>query len=233
MKWLVFALVIGVLPGALADTSPMSAPPPAGVSSHEDPTFDEGSRFIFFAVLEGLYEDGVSNADVDQILLRKPGQGYFHFIYACPVCTATIWALEAYRKRPDSFYSLKTGHSGTFGPGLTGPLHAQLYDADPHVRLAAINSLMQRWMSRRMELLRLTAAEKASLLKKLEAMRQRGMNVLADFRHDDHGGAGTMETEAPAYVDLDECVVCNGAVGKPMKLPGDKAAPSGQPKPSP
>src|SRR5215210_1212430 len=81
---------------------------------------EETSRFIFHSVLEGLYEDGVSNEDVNQILLKKEGQSYFHFIYACPICTATIWAVEAYRARPEHLYSIKSGAS-TFGPGLAEP----------------------------------------------------------------------------------------------------------------
>ncbi len=60
-----------------------------------------------FSVFEGLYEDGLSNEDLDRILLKEKNQAYFHFIYACPICTATIWGLEAYRSRPDRFYGLK------------------------------------------------------------------------------------------------------------------------------
>lgn len=78
--------------------------------------FDEASRFVFYSVLEGFYEDGISNADVDQILLKQEGQTYFHFIYACPVCTSTVWALETYRARPAYFYSMKSPAS-TFGTG--------------------------------------------------------------------------------------------------------------------
>ena len=68
---------------------------------------DDTSRFIFYSVLEGFYEDGLSNKDVEQILMRKEKQTYFHFIYACPVCGATIWALEAYRGRPNMAQTLE------------------------------------------------------------------------------------------------------------------------------
>ena len=59
----------------------------------EPSQFDEVHRFIFYAVLEGLYDDGVSNGDVDRILLKGEKEYYFHFVYACPVCTPTIDAL--------------------------------------------------------------------------------------------------------------------------------------------
>src|SRR5215467_14071305 len=48
------------------------------------------SQLVFFAVLEGLYRDGVSNDIVDLIVPpNKDGQSRFdseHFVYACPLC---------------------------------------------------------------------------------------------------------------------------------------------------
>ena len=181
---------------------------------------DATSRFIFYSVLEGLYEDGVSNQDVDQILMKKEKQTYFHFIYACPICTATIWALEAYRSRPAAFYGLKGGEGATFGPGLSDRLHQQLYSADPHQRLAAINTMMQGWMARRMERMNLSENERSELEKALEKKREEGMRYLKGFRSTKNGPS-EIEIYAPAYSDLTECAVCNGAVGKPMKLPAD------------
>jgi hypothetical protein len=181
------------------------------------------SRFIFYSVLEGLYEDGVSNQDVDQILMKKDKQCYYHFIYACPICTATIWALQAYRSRPDAFYSLKRGEGATFGPGLSEALHQKLYNADPHQRLSAINTMMQDWMSRRMDRMNLSQQARADLMKGLEKARQQGMRDLESFRtSSEQASPNGVEHYAPAYTDLTECAVCNGAVGKPMKLPADE-----------
>ncbi len=184
---------------------------------------DETSRFIFYSVLEGLYEDGVSNQDVDQILMKKDKQCYYHFIYSCPICTATIWALEAYRSRPDAFYSMKGGGGATFGPGLSAAQHQQLYSADPHQRLIAINSLMRDWMARRMDRMNLSQQAREELAKELEKARQKGMQALKSFRNNsDQASSNGVEYYAPAYTDLTECAVCNGAVGKPMKLPTDE-----------
>jgi hypothetical protein len=190
----------------------------AVAEGQQEGDFDGTTRFLFYSVLEGCYEDGLTNAEVDQILLKRDKQSYYHFIYACPICTATIWAFEAYRKRPGTFYSLKEGHSATFGPGLSPEQHAQLFSPDPLTRLALINSLVKDWMARRMLALRLTDSERQTLLADLEKKRERGMSYLKSFRKD--GSA----SYAPAYFDLaiDECAVCNGAVGKPMKLPGGK-----------
>lgn len=186
-----------------------------------DPQLDETSRFIFYSVLEGLYEDGLSNEDVDQILMKKEGQSYFHFIYACPICTATIWAMEADRSRPELLDSLKSGTS-TFGSGLGDSWHKQLYGDDSHQRLMAINTLVKSWLSRRMEKMNLSQEDRQALLKKLEEKRQNGMDMLKSFRKGEHGPTMQVEQAAPAYIDLEECVVCNGAVGKLMKLPDDE-----------
>jgi len=195
-----------------------------GLSSNAqvDDGRDATSRFIFFSVLEGLYEDGVSNQDVDQILMKKDKQCYYHFIYACPICTATIWALQAYRSRPEAFYSLKSGRGATFGPGLSDAQHQQLYSKDPHQRLAAINALVRDWMARRMDRMNLSQKDREELTKGLEKARQQGMEDLKSFRaNSEQGSPNGIEYYAPAYTDITECAVCNGAVGKPMKLPSD------------
>jgi hypothetical protein len=200
---------------------------PAQTVTNDSPIFrgkiDETSRFIFYSVLEGLYEDGVSNQDVDQILMKKDKQCYYHFIYACPICTATIWALQAYRSRPEAFYSIKGGEGATFGPGLSDALHQQLYSADPHQRLMAINNLMRDWMTRRMTRMNLSQHDRGALAKGLEKAREQGMEDLKSFRtSSEQASPNGLEYYAPAYTDLTECAVCNGAVGKPMKLPLDE-----------
>lgn len=193
------------------------------VTSSKDHGIDEAARFIFFSVIEGLYEDGLSNEDVDQILLKKDqGSNFCHFIYACPICTATIWGLQAYRSRPDRLYSLKSSQS-TFGPGLSGPLHRQLYSEDSDDRLIAINTLVQKWIARRMDRINLSEKQRADLQAALEKKRKEGMAVLQSFRDGEHGPGFGVKQAAPAYEHLDECASCNGAVGQLMPLPAKKA----------
>lgn len=182
--------------------------------------FDETSRFIFYSVLEGLYEDGLSTADVDRILMKNEGESYFHFVYACPICTATIWALETYRDRPAHFYSLKSGVS-TFGSGLSKKQHNQLYSPNSNERLIVINELVRKWLDHRMTVLKLSPPERKVLTVELEKKRKAGMKMLETFQRRELGENAGVETMAPAYVDLEECAVCNGAVGKLMKLPGE------------
>ncbi len=146
--------------------------------------FDDGYRFIFYAVMEGCYDDGLSSNDVAQILLKneKPKSQsniYAHFVYDCPVCTPTIHALQAYQSRPLYWYSMKTTwgqehEAPTFGPGLSPDLKKQLYSKKAEDRLAAINTLMQRWVfQKKMSMLRLSDQERAELQKTLEEMRKK------------------------------------------------------------
>ena len=74
-------------------------------------------------------------------------------------------------------------------------------------------------MERRIKLLRVSDDEKKSLTKQLESKREECMKMLESFRKKEHGENFGVAQAAPAYVDLTECAVCNGAVGKPMKLP--------------
>src|ERR1035441_10569166 len=144
MKFFLGAIIICVLCLTAPARAQTSAAHSAGHSG-----IDATSRFIFYSVLEGLYEDGVSSDDVQQILLKANGKGpYVHFVYACPICTATIWALEAYRDRPQQFYSQKATGS-TFGLGLSDKLHQQLYSNDVKQRLTGINRLEERPVGQR------------------------------------------------------------------------------------
>ncbi len=188
--------------------------------------FDETQRFIFHSILEGLYEDGVSTEDVELILMRREHEEYFHFIYACPVCMASVWAFEAYLNRPAKLHSVKSGAS-TFGFGLEKELHDGLHSDDVKQRLTATNTLIGRWIDRRMDMLRLTREERAELAENLEAKRERGTGMLNTFRAQTRKKEGPgVAYYAPAYVDQDEweCAACSAAVGKPMDF-GKKKAP--------
>ena len=198
-----FLLIAGLLSLAL-NTTPVSAK-----------DFDDNYRFIFYAVMEGCYEDGIATTNVDQILLMNTNAGYVHFVYACPICTPTIHALEAYGSRPKHFANMKT-RTTTFGPGLNEEQIKKLYSDRPADRLEVINGLMQTWVSRRMTELRLSDAEKTQLKQNLEKMRQEGMKMLKNFQNGD-----PERFKMSAFAEVQQCAVCNGACCMKLK-PGDK-----------
>lgn len=176
--------------------------------------FDETKRFIFHSILEGLYEDGVSTEDVERILMRREDEEYFHFIYACPVCMASVWAFDAYRLRPERLHFVKSGAS-TFGFGLEKEISEALHSDDVKRRLSVINTLIERWIDRRMDTLRLTKEERAELAERLEEKREEGLARLNQFR-----AGSSVALYATAYLGQDEweCAVCRAAVGKPMEF---------------
>ena len=180
----------------------------------------EAYQTVFYAVLEGCFADGLTDTDVDQILLREgPDKPYLHFIYACPICTATAAALECYRARPVVHLKIESGKL-TFGTGLPAAMHARLYSADLKERLAAIHDLEESWVSRRIDSLRLKPEELAHVQTQLKAAREDGMRTLQAFLEQ-----GTAKYYAPAYQRGDECALCNAAAGMQLKL----AAPSANP----
>jgi hypothetical protein len=174
--------------------------------------FDERWQFVYFATLEGVFADGLTNDDVARILKQEPAGAHMHFVYACPLCMPVINALRAYRARPEIFgYKLpehqRTHH--TFGTGLDAALRTKLASERVETRLEAVNALVKRWVERRLAMMNLTPAQRKSWDERFEAGRKEGMKMLETFRDQ-----GTLKTFAPAFQNLKECAVCNAATGR-------------------
>src|SRR5262245_66503155 len=88
-----FAWVEAARGGAAVSSDPAAGPP-------DEEGFDPVHRTIFYAVLEGLYEDGVSNGLVKLMLEKDPKTGNFlHLVYSCPICDPVLDALHVYESR--------------------------------------------------------------------------------------------------------------------------------------
>lgn len=155
---------------------------------------------IFHAVLEGLYEDGVSNPTVDLVLTEDADGGFTHFVRGCPICIYVVEAMRHYRARPD-FVSFK-GKGNTWGEGLPAATRARLRSEDLGTRLEVLHGLVQRWMDRRMDRLRLDATERTRWSDHMEERSKKGMAMLALERQ-----AGRM-----AEWGNSRCPSCEGAV---------------------
>lgn len=138
------------------------------------------TQLVFFAVLEGLYRDGVSNDDVDRII--PPGQhgeptfDREHFVYACPLCHPAFEAFRLYRQR-QSFFGLKA-RIDTFGPGLETTTENQLRSPDAETRRKAIQGLIHRWVGQRLDMMRLSDDERKVITSEIEQGRKIGMGDL-------------------------------------------------------
>lgn len=166
-------------------------------------------QLIFFAVLEGLYRDGVTNSDVDLIIppgeKNQPKYDKEVFVYACPLCHPAFEAFRLYRQR-DRIYGLKQDLN-TFGPGLNQTTRTKLQSSNPEERRQVVEGLISRWVSQRLEMMRLTTAERESITKEIEAGRKQGMGMLKQFVK---GGELSQSRT--------NCAICDGSSGA-CKLP--------------
>lgn len=151
----------------------------------------ETSRFIFFAVFEGLVEDGAPDAVVDRILQKNDKGAYRHFVPGCPICLPTINACLAYQLR-DRFDEGWKGDPYGAGPGLPEELAKLLKGESIQELRQGIERLVSRYVDRRCELLRLTEAERAGVRSAIEAGRKQGMKLIGQ-------------------TDMKECPSCDGA----------------------
>jgi hypothetical protein len=177
----------------------------AAASLHEES--DKYDREVFFAVLEGLYADGVQNAVVDRVLEVDPQTKYpAHFVYACPICMPAYNAFATYRARPE--FAGDKQHRNAFGSGLSSEQVQALTEGDLARRQRAILQLVQGWIERHLGSRRLNDDERARWRQAMEERRKKGMAMLEMYRAQGLGGS---------YAELKECAFCdaaNGACGR-------------------
>ncbi len=162
--------------------------------------FPEEHRFIFYAVLEGAYEDGLSDETVSTLLGEK---GTEHFVIGCPICAPAYEALRAYKDAP-KFTSKKVSQKG-FGAGL--PIEERTLLAGPaEERRKFIRSLVSRWIESRFTLLDFPEDREKALRESLQEMSEKGTALLENFKK---GGNG--DQLAKAYADWEFCPSCSGA----------------------
>ena len=159
---------------------------------------------VFFAVLEGLYRDGIANSDVDLIIPPgengKPKFDQEHFVYACPLCHPAFEAFRLYRQR-DNIFGFKAP-TNTLGSGLDQAIRTRLRSLNADERRQAIQELISRWVSQRLEMMRLTLAEREAITREMEQARKQGMGELK--RAARPGQAGQSRTNCP---------ICDGSFG--------------------
>ncbi len=181
----------GGAPGA-AKPAP-AASPPGGTAL---------SRFLFFASLEGLFEDGVPEDLVKVILEKDARGGYVNFVYACPLCMPTLDAFRQYAARMEWEYSVKGDrYADDAKPSVLGEIAGLLGDKDVAVRRKGLGALVERYAKRRMDRLRLTVEERASWRQAMALGRKEGMRILESY---------TRSSPAETH-GMERCPTCDGA----------------------
>lgn len=167
---------------ALAVCLPLSAqdkPKPDAAKSNLEWQKEEMCQFVFFAVLEGLYRDGVQNEIVDAIIgdkiEKKENKVKSHFVFRCKLCHATYEAFRTYRNRP-AF--MQTKGASTFGKGADLALLKQLGSKDARTRIYSMGALVRPWIMHRIKETRKTPQEKTAMKKQFEQYAQEGANLL-------------------------------------------------------
>lgn len=174
-----------------------------------------GSQTIFFAVLEGLYTDGLSNAQVDRII--PPGKEISeHFVQNCPLCMPVIEALRLYRARPafefqkpkrliqNESRQLAAVYWDHFRQDREddAPLDPKLSSEDRNERIAVIQALVQKWVGRKLDTMRLNAEEEAVWANRFERLREAGIGYLEKYQN----------AKMADYANRKICPACDGSV---------------------
>lgn len=163
-------------------------------------SFDAYHQGIFFAVLEGLYRDGVSTEVALAVLELDPqSRTSVSFVPGCPICTPAQDAFRLYAARP-KFVS-KPGTADTFGPGLSPEQVVQLTGGDPTARRQALRGQVEHWVSAWLDRMRLDPAERNEWERQLAARSEKGMAILDGMRRSD----------PERFAGFDECPFCAGA----------------------
>lgn len=164
-------------------------------------------ELIFFATLEGLYADGVGDDVVDAVIppaADAPGGRAFResFVYSCPLCHPAFEAFRLYANR-EPFYGIKPGGQDTFSGSLPESIERRLLSDDSAERRAALQELIQRWVSRRLDLMRLTVEERADWEKRILAAREDGARAMEKARSE--------STTDEALAGWKSCAICDGS----------------------
>lgn len=148
---------------------------------------DADCRVVFFAVLEGLYNDGISNDIVDVILGKdKAAKGVKQFfVFRCKLCHAVYDAFAAYRARPNFHGS----EANTFGnKALAADFRKRLKATgmgSTFTRVKAMGTLVQPWIIQKLKVTSMSEAAKKALIKRLLDLVEEGNQILNEARSKD------------------------------------------------
>jgi hypothetical protein len=228
-------------PVALAPLAPLAAragPPPAAPPAAASPgghleawPDDVAGRLVFFAVLEGLFLDGVQDAVVAAVLDERPEENAvdvatsdpraaWHarldrtlFVPGCQLCAPVHAAFSTYRARGSFGLKPPSGPGRTrdaFGGGLPEDVAGRLTHADRAVRVAALQTVVARWVDEALDRRCVPAHERAALALWMRDARERGMEQLR-----------AMQRDRPALLaSWPACASCDGAAAGVLDWPG-------------
>lgn len=190
------------LSGKLLGELPIKNVPQKKKYSHEH-------RFVFYAVLEGVYEDGISDEAINLIVPNPKSMADLvhpqrtNFIQSCPLCTPAFDAFCAYKARP-VFHGQEASKTDSFGEGLPAATLANLRGT-PSQRRNAIRDLIEKYIARRLEILYLDVEDREDVTLRLRELRNNGHLALKRVKNGAEG-----EALKKVYADWEFCPNCTG-----------------------
>lgn len=137
----------------------------------------ERTKFLFHGVFEGLVEDGAQAEVVDRILENKDAW----FVPKCPICVSVHAAFRAYSSyaRDNGWRSpRKDGLPPFFGDGFPKETVAALKSDDTKTRHAALEKLVEKYITRRFAQLKMTQEESDRMHEALKIGMKEGMDAM-------------------------------------------------------
>ena len=144
-------------------------PAPREGQAAKDVTLEASRRFLFFAVFEGLWEDGADPALIKGILDKRSE----HFVEKCPNCSPVAHAFKIYANSTDTEYESR-------GSGLPKDLQDDLKSPDRTTRLKTLEKLVDRYVSRRFEQSRMSDEVTKQMRNRLQMGRKYAMGFLTE-----------------------------------------------------
>ena len=139
---------------------------------------DPACRLVFFAVLQGLYEDGVSDEVVNSIVPpdKKGREKMRHsFVLDCPLCQPTYEAFCAYQSRPRF---LEEDKASSLGKGLDAKTVEGLMSKTVSTRLITLRRPIKRWVETRLVSMKLDTGERKKWWDEVSARANQGTATL-------------------------------------------------------
>ena len=191
MRWILVGIVVAAAFAAItlsagAGPATESAAKPAAPAPPSDQwRSDPACQMVFFAVLEGLYVDGVPDEVVDLIVPPKTDLDTNvkrNFVFRCPLCHAAYEAFVLYQRR--QAFNGSNDKRSTFGKNFDPTVIERLKSDKPQLRVYAMGSLVRPWIDRKLKSMNLVESEKSALLKKLIEYAGEGDRMFREYKQD-------------------------------------------------
>lgn len=165
----------------------------------EKEEFSRGHKFVFFAVVEGLYNDGLDESSVVAIIGENMSD---NFIVGCPICHPAYDAFLLYRVKP--LFQSRKRPTDKFGKGLDVEERKALV-GEPNERREQLRDSISKWVEERIKSMNLDEDQAKDLRAELKEMSDRGTEQLESLKN---GGNG--EFFQKIYADWEFCPSCSG-----------------------